>query len=46
MARGHSESAHNVFVDDYPVGPQTTRTVADLHTGGRDWYRDHGRERE
>ena len=32
MARGHSESAHNVLVDDHPVGPRTTRKVADLHT--------------
>ena len=34
MAGGHSESAHNVLVDDYPVGPRTTGKVADLHTWG------------
>ena len=35
MGGGHSESAHNVLRGDYPVGPRTTRKVADLHKWGK-----------
>ena len=35
MAGGHAESAHNVLVGDYQLGPQTTRKVADLHAWGQ-----------